>query len=183
MKGLSPENDDYQDEPEESFISIENDPSLEALFQEQSSDTLPTTSTMTEQQNLTNKKETKRLNKQVSWSDTQDKKNRSSDSGSESSDEEDSLPNSKSVCDKCSSKTACCNCDSGVALDDQVEVNVKDSKTESDADEMKGNEKDVESGKFDGVFSDTDDSEGSVERYKSERAIRTYSESSVETLW
>ena len=166
MKGLSPENDDHQDELEESFISINNDSSLQALFQEQSPETLPTTLPMTEQQNSANKKEAKRLNKQVSWSDTQDIKNGSSDSGSESSEEEDSLPNSKSVCDKCFSKTACCNCDSGVALDDRLEDKDKDSKTETDADEMKGKEKDVEPGKFDGVFSDTDDSEGSAERYK-----------------
>lgn len=108
----------------------------------------------------TDNKQRKKLNKQVSWGDKQDTRSESSDSGDESSreDENEKLNN---ICDKCTLEFECCNCDSEVALDEQCTKKEKDSSTE---DQAKDKEKDVEPGKFDGVFSDTDDSEGSGER-------------------
>ncbi|KAJ7388896.1 hypothetical protein OS493_035043 [Desmophyllum pertusum] len=88
MKGLSPENDDYPDVPEESFTSFIHDESLKDIFQDRSLETQSGT------------------------------------------------------------------------LPDCVE---KDGKSEEMEDESNGKEKDVEPGKFDGVFSDTDDSEASAE--------------------
>lgn len=165
MKGLSPENDDFLDETEESFISVTGNPSLEDHVQ--SLETQPTISLINKQENSTDKKETNKLNKQVSWHDKEDMKNESSDSGDESSDEDESLEESKTVRDKCSSESACCKCDSGVGLVDQMTEQGEACNTKN-GDESKGKEKDAEPGKFDGVFSDTDDSEGSAERYKQE---------------
>ena len=164
MKGLSPENDDYPDVPEESFTSFIHDESLKDIFQDRSletqSGTLPD---VNKQQTSTDNKQTKKLNKQVSWHDTQDAKNENTDSDDESSQEDENTEKLNIVCDKCSLEIKCCNCDSGVALDQCVE---KDGKSEEMEDESNGKEKDVEPGKFDGVFSDTDDSEASAERYK-----------------
>ena len=162
MKGLSPENDDCVDEPEESFLSADNDPSMEGLFQEQSLETQ--TSCMTDGQDSVSKKETKKLKKQVSWNDGQSTKDKTSDSDADSS-EEDEKP--APICEKRPSEiSASCNCDSEIALDDQVENEAEENQTANGSDEAKGKDKDVEPGKFDGVFSDTDESEGSDERYK-----------------
>lgn len=168
MKGLSPENDDCVDEPEESFISADNDPSMEGLFQEQSLETQ--TSCMTDGQDSVSKKETqklKKLKKQVSWNDGQSTKDKTSDSDSDSSEEDENISKPAPICEKRPSEiSASCNCDSEIALDDQVENEAEENQTANGSDEAKGKDKDVEPGKFDGVFSDTDDSEGSDERYK-----------------
>ena len=162
MKGLSPEIDDFLDDTEDTFISASNGLSpTEAPFQEQPPEA--TTSANIEQQNSTDKKDTNKLSKQVSWSDTQNMKNESFDTSDESSEEDESSKKSNNFCDKCLSGISCCNCDIGEALDDQVKE--KDSKTEDVGDETEGREKDTEPRKFDGVFSDTDDTEGSAERY------------------
>ena len=155
MKGLSPENDDILDETEESFFPANDDSSLDALFEEQSADARSTTSTTNEQQTLIDKKETSKLNKQVSWSDNKDAKNESSDSDNDSSEEDESSQKSETVSHY--------KCDSGVALDDQLMEKEKDKTGDEDTPE--GKEKVDEPRKFDGVFSDTDDSEGSDERY------------------
>ena len=163
MKGLSPEDDDCVDE--ESFISADNDPSIEGLFQEQSLETQ--TSCMTDGQGPVSKRETKKLQKQVSWNDRQSTKDKTSDADSDSSEEDENISKPAPTCDKCSSEISTSyNCDSEIALDDQVENKAEGNQTANGSDEAKGKEKDVELGKFDGVFSDTDDSEGSDERYK-----------------
>ena len=165
MKGLSPEDDDCVDEPEESFISADNDPSIEGFFQEQSLETQ--TSCMTDGQDPVSKKETKKLKKQVSWNDGQSSKDKTSDSDSDSSEEDENISNPAPISEKRPSEiSASCNCDSEIAFDDQVENKAEENQTANGTDEAKGKEKDVEPGKFDGVFSDTDDSEGSDERYK-----------------
>lgn len=161
MKGLSPESNEYLDEKEDSFISvIQNEPFKDEQLLETQSANLPANNVETSSDD----KQTKKLNKQVSWRDSQDAKSESSDSGDESSQEDENLKKLTSVCDKCSFEVECCNCDSGVALDDQCTVKEKDSKTDQVQDEVTEKEKDVEPGKFDGVFSDTDDSEASGER-------------------
>ena len=160
MKGLSPEDDDCVDEPEGSFISADNDPSTEGLFQEQSFETQ--TSCMTDGQDSFSKKETKKLKKQVSWNDGQSTKDKTSDSDSDSSEEDENISKPAPTCEECSSQISA----SEIALDDQVENKAEENQTANGSDEAKGKEKDVEPGKFDGVFSDTDDSEGSDERYK-----------------
>ena len=165
MKGLSPEDDDCVDEPEESFISADNDPSIEGFFQEQSLETQ--TSCMTDGQDPVSKKETKKLKKQVSWNDGQSTNNKTSDSDSDSSEEDENISKPAPICEKRPSEiSASCNCDSEIAPDDQVENKAEENQMANGSDEAKGKEKDVEPGKFDGVFSDTDDSEGSDERYK-----------------
>lgn len=165
MKGLSPEDDDCVDEPEESFISADDDPSIEGLFQEQSLETQ--TSCMTDGQGPVSKRERKKLQKQVSWNDRQSTKDKTSDADSDSSEEDENISKPAPTCDKCSSEiSASYNCDGEIALDDQVENKAEGNQTANGSDEAKGKEKDVEPGKFDGVFSDTDDSEGSDERYK-----------------
>ena len=165
MKGLSPENDDCVDGPDESFISADNDPSIEGLFQEQSLETQ--TSCMTDGHHPVGKKETKKLKKQVSWNDRQSTKDKSSHSDSDSSEEDENISKPAPISEKRSSEvSASCNCDGEIALDDQVENKAAENQTAIGSDQAKGKEKDVEPGKFDGVFSDTDDSEGSEERYK-----------------
>ena len=159
MKGLSPETDDYVDEPEESFLSADNDPSIEGLFQEQSLEIQ--TSCMTDGQDSASKVETK---KQVSWNDRQSTNDTTSDSDSDSSEDEN-ISKPARICDKCSSEiSGSCNCDSGIALDDQVENKAEENQMANGSEEPREKEKDAEPGKFDGVFSDTDDSEGSDER-------------------
>ena len=167
MKGQSPENDDILDDTEESFFPANDDSSLEALFQEQSAEAQSTASTTNKQQTLIDKKEKSKFNKQVSWSDNKDTKNESSNSGDESSEEDENSQKSETVCEKCLSNVLNCKCDSGVALDDNLMGKEKDVKT-GDEDGPEGKEKVDEPRKFDGVFSDTDDSEGSAERYKQE---------------
>lgn len=164
MKGLSPETDDYLDEPEESFISADNDPSIEGLFQEQSLGTQ--TSCMTDGQDSATKVETKKLKKQVSWNDRQSTNDTTSDSDSDGSEEDENISKPARICEKCSSEISgsCCNCDGGIALDDQVENKAEENQMANGSDEPREKEKDAEPGKFDGVFSDTDDSEGSDER-------------------
>ena len=156
MKGLSPESDKYLDEKDDSFISvIQNEPLKDEQSTEPQSATLP----VNKGESSSDHKQTKKLNKQVSWSDVQDAKSESSDSSDESSQEDEDSKKLHSVCDKDSSEIKSCDCDSGVALNDQ-----KDCKTDQVEGEVKEKEKDDEPGKFDGVFSDTDDSEGSGER-------------------
>lgn len=163
MKGLSPENDEYLDEKDDSFISvIQNEPLKDEQSTEPQSATLP----INEEETSSDHKRTRKLNKQVSWSDTRDAKSESSDSGDESSQEDENSEKLNSVCDKCSFEIKSCNCDSGVALTDHCTLKEKDSKTDQVEGEVKEKEKDDEPGKFDGVFSDTDDSEASGERYK-----------------
>ena len=179
MKGLSPESDEILDETEESFFPENDDSSLDALFEEQSADAQSTTSTTNKQQTLIDKKETSKLNKQVSWSDNKDAKNESSDSDDENSEEDESSQKSETVFEKCFSEVSHCKCDSGVALNDQLMEKEKDVKT-GDEDRPEGKEKVDEPKKFNGVFSDTDDSEGSDERYK--RELNTYLEISFVTF-
>lgn len=69
-----------------------------------------------------------------------------------------------SVCDKCFFEIKSCNCDSGVVLNDYCIVKEKDSKIDLVEGEVKEKKKDDELGKFDGVFSDIDDSEVFGER-------------------
>lgn len=158
MKGLDPEDNGYLDENEDSATSvIQNGP----LKDDQSPETQSKTLLVNKVETSTDSKQIKKLNKQVSWGDTQDAKNESSDSGDESSQEDE---NSNITCETCSLNIKCCNCDSGVALDHQCTKKEKDSETEEIENETKEKEKDVEPGKFDGVFSDTDDSEASGER-------------------
>ena len=161
MKGLSPENDEYLNEEEDSFVSvIQNEP----LKDEESTETQSATLPVSEGETSSDHKQTKKLNKQVSWSDIKDAKSESSDSGDESLQEDEDSKKLNSVCDKCSFEIKSCNCDSGVALNDHCTVKEKDSKTDQVEGEVKEKEKDDEPGKFDGVFSDTDDSEASGER-------------------
>ena len=161
MKGLSPENDEYLNEEEDSFVSvIQNEP----LKDEESTETQSATLPVSEGETSSDHKQTKKLNKQVSWSDIRDAKSESSDSGDESLQEDEDSKKLNSVCDKCSFEIKSCNCDSGVALNDHCTVKEKDSKTDQVEGEVKEKEKDDEPGKFDGVFSDTDDSEVSGER-------------------
>ena len=161
MKGLSPENDEYLDELDDSFISVvQNEP----LKDEQSTETQSATLPVSEGETSSDHKQTKKLNKQVSWSDTRDAKSDSSDSGDESLQEDEDSKKLNSVCDKCSFEIKSCNCDSGVALNDHCMVKEKDSKTDHGEGDVKDKDKDDEPGKFDGVFSDTDDSEASGER-------------------
>ena len=161
MKGLSPENDEYLNEEEDSFVSvIQNEP----LKDEESTETQSATLPVGEGETSSDHKQTKKLNKQVSWSDIRDTKSESSDSGDESLQEDEDSKKLNSVCDKCSFEIKSCNCDSGVALNDHCTVKEKDSKTDQVEGEVKEKEKDDEPGKFDGVFSDTDDSEASGER-------------------
>ena len=151
IKGLSPENDDYLDEKEESFISvIQNEP-----LKDEQSLALPVNNGETS----SDEKQTKKLNKQVSWSEAQDinAKRESPDSGDESLQEDENS-------EKLNSEMKSCNCDSGVALNGQCTLKENDSKTDQMEGEDKEKEKDVEPGKFDEVFSDTDDSEASDER-------------------
>lgn len=158
IKGLSPENDDYLDEKEENFISvIQNEP-----IKDEQSPALPVNNGETS----SDEKQTKKLNKQVSWSDAQDinAKRESSDSGDESLQEDENSEKLNSVCDNCSIEMKSCNSDSGVALNGQCTLKENDSETDQMEREDKEKEKDVEPGKFDGVFSDTDDSEASDER-------------------
>lgn len=158
IKGLSPENDDYLDEKEENFISvIQNEP-----LKDEQSPALPVNNGETS----SDQKQTKKLNKQVSWSEAQDinAKRESSDSGDESLQEDENSEKLNSVCENCSIEMKSCNCDSGVALIGQCTLKENDSKTDQMECEDKEKEKDVEPGKFDGVFSDTDDSEASDER-------------------
>lgn len=161
MKGLSPENDEYLNEEEDSFVSvIQNEPLKDEESTEIQSATLP----VSEGETSSDHKQTKKLNKQVSWSDIRDAKSESSDSGDESLQEDEDSKKLNSVCDKWSFEIKSCNCDSGVALNDHCTVKEKDSKTDQVEGEVKEKEKDDEPGKFDGVFSDTDDSEASGER-------------------
>lgn len=161
MKGLSPVNDEYLNEEEDSFVSvIQNEP----LKDEESTETQSATLPVSEGETSSDHKQTKKLNKQVSWSDIKDAKSESSDSGDESLQEDEDSKKLNSVCDKCSFEIKSCNCDSGVALNDHCTVKEKDSKTDQVEGEVKEKEKDDEPGKFDGVFSDTDDSEASGER-------------------
>lgn len=161
MKGLSPVNDEYLNEEEDSFVSvIQNEP----LKDEESTETQSATLPVSEGETSSDRKQTKKLNKQVSWSDIKDAKSESSDSGDESLQEDEDSKKLNSVCDKCSFEIKSCNCDSGVALNDHCTVKEKDSKTDQVEGEVKEKEKDDEPGKFDGVFSDTDDSEASGER-------------------
>lgn len=158
IKGLSPENDDYLDEKEENFISvIQNEP-----LKDEQSLALPFNNGETS----SDQKQTKKLNKQVSWSDAQDinAKRESSDSGDESLQEDENSEKLKSLCDNYSIEIKSCNSDSGVALNGQCTLKENDSKTVQMEGEDKEKEKDVEPGKFDGVFSDTDESEASGER-------------------
>ena len=149
MKGLSPENDENLDEKEDSFISvIQNEP----IKDEQSTETQSATLPVSEGETSSDHKQTKKLDKQVSWSDTRDAKSESSDSGDESLQDDEDSKKLNSVSD------------SGVALNDHCMVKEKDSKTDQAEGEVKEKEKDDEPGKFDGVFSDTDDSEASGER-------------------
>lgn len=157
MKGLSPENDEYLDEKDDSFIS-------EPLKDEQSTETQSATLPVNEAETSSDHKQTKKLNKQVSWSDARDAKSESSDSGDESLQEDEDSKKLNSLCDKCSFEIKSCNCDSGVDLNDHCIVKEKDSKADQVEGEVKEKEKDDEPGKFDGVFSDTDDSEASGER-------------------
>lgn len=160
MKGLSPENNETLNENEDSVTSvIQNEP----LKDDESPETQSMSFPVNKEETSTNNEQIKKLNKQVSWGDTQDAKNESSDSGDESS-QEDENSEKMNICDTCSLEIKSCNCDSGVVLDDQCSKKEKDSKTEVMEDETKEKEKDVEPGKFDGVFSDTDDSEASGER-------------------
>ena len=152
MKGLSPESDEYLDEKDDSFISvIQNEPLIDEQSTETQSETLP----VNNRETSSGHKQTKNLNKQVSWSDARDAKSESSDSGDESSQEDEDSKKLHSVCD---------NCDSGVALNDHCIVKEKDSKIDQVEGEVEEKEKDDEPGKFDGIFSDTDDSEASGER-------------------
>lgn len=161
MKGLSPENDEYLNEDEDSFVSvIQNEP----LKDEESTETQSATLPVSKGETSSDHKQTKKLNKQVSWSDIRDAKSESSDSGDESLQEDEDSKKLNSVCDKCSFEIKSCNCDSGVALNDHCTVKEKDSKTDQVESEVKEKEKDDEPRKFDGVFSDTDDSEASGER-------------------
>lgn len=161
MKGLSPVNDEYLNEEEDSFVSvIQNEP----LKDEESTETQSATLPVSEGETSSDHKQTKKLNKQVSWSDIKDAKSESSDSGDESLQEDEDSKKLNSICDKCSFEIKSCNCDSGVALNDHCTVKEKDSKTDQVEGEVKEKEKDDEPGKFDGVFSDTDDSEASGER-------------------
>lgn len=161
MKGLSPVNDEYLNEEEDSFVSvIQNEP----LKDEESTETQSATLPVSEGETSSDRKQTKKLNKQVSWSDIKDAKSESSDSGDESLQEDEDSKKLNSICDKCSFEIKSCNCDSGVALNDHCTVKEKDSKTDQVEGEVKEKEKDDEPGKFDGVFSDTDDSEASGER-------------------
>ena len=165
MKGLSPEDDDILDETEESFIPVHDDLSIEALFQEQLPENQSISAPTDKQQTFTDKKETNKLNKQVSWGDTKKEKHDSSESGDESSEEDEGSQNSKTVCEKCSAEL--CKCDSGVvALDNQLIDKEKDVKT-GDDEKLDEKEMNIEARKFDGVFSDTDESEESAERYES----------------
>ncbi|XP_078352937.1 uncharacterized protein LOC144637734 isoform X1 [Oculina patagonica] len=160
MKGLSPEDNGYLDENEDNVTSvIQNEPLKDDQSPETQSMSLPVNKVETSSDN----KQIKKLNKQVSWGDKQDAKNESSDSGDESSQEDENSEKLNITCDTCSLEIKSCNCDSGVALDDQCSKKEKDSKTEEMENEAKEKENDVEPGKFDGVFSDTDDSEASGE--------------------
>lgn len=179
MKGLSPESGDILGETEESFFPANDDSSLKAVFEERSADAQSTTSTTNKQQTLIDKKETSKFNKQVSWSDNKDAKNESSDSDDENSEEDESSQKSETVCEKGFLEASHCKCDSGVALNDYFMAKEKDVKT-GDEDGLEGKEKVDEPRKFDGVFSDTDDSEGSDERYK--RELNTYLEISFVTF-
>ena len=161
MKGLSPESDEYLDEKDDNFISvIQNEP----LKDDQSTETQSETLLVNNGETSSDRKQTKKLNKQVSWSDARDAKSESSDSGDESSQEDEDSKKLHSVCDKNSFEIESCNCDSGVALNDHCIVKEKDSKKDQGEGEVGEKEKDDEPGKFDGVFSDTDDSEASGER-------------------
>ena len=151
-------NDDYLDERDDSFISvIQNEP----LKDKQSTETQSATLKVSEGETSSDHKQAKKLNKQVSWSDTRGAKSESSDSGDENLQEDEDSKNLNSVC---SSEIKSCNCDSGVALNDHYTLKEKDSKADQGEGEVKEKEKDDEPGKFDGVFSDTDESEASGER-------------------
>ncbi|XP_020611801.1 uncharacterized protein LOC110050239 isoform X2 [Orbicella faveolata] len=179
MKGLSPENDEYLDEKDDSFISvIQSEPLKDEQSTEPQSATLP----INEEETSIDHKRTRKLNKQVSWSDTRDAKSESSDSGDESSQEDENSEKLNSVCDKCSFEIKSCNCDSGVALNDHCTVKEKDSKTDQVEGEVKEKEKDDEPGKFDGVFSDTDDSEASGESEDEEEDFSKGAEDFVEAV-
>ena len=153
MNGLSPENFENLDEKYDSFTSvIQNEP----LEDEQSTETQSAALPISKGETSSDNKQSKKLNKQVSWSNGRNAKSESSDSGDESSQEDE---NSEKL-----NEMKNCNCDSVVALNDQCTVKEKDRKTDQVEGEVKEKEKDVEPGKFDGVFSDTDDSETSGER-------------------
>ena len=157
LKGLSPDDTEYLDDNDGSITSVIQ---YEPLNNCQSPETQSTTLLASKVENSTENKQRKKLNNQVSWGDKKDRNSESSGSGDESS-QEDENEKFSNICDKCTLEFECCNCDSGVALDEQCMKKEKDSTTE---DQAKAKEKDVEPGKFDGVFSDTDDSEGSGER-------------------
>lgn len=165
MKGLSPENDEYPDFNEDSLTLFASNEPWRDLLDEQPSETQSASLPANKKETKNDNNQTKKLSKQVSWGDGRDIKNESTDSGDESSQEDGSTEELNTVCDNCSLEMKCCTCDNGMIQNHQCkEMEKNDKAGEKNENEGKEKEKDVEPGKFDGVFSDTDDSDASAER-------------------
>ncbi|XP_022783132.1 uncharacterized protein LOC111323938 isoform X2 [Stylophora pistillata] len=166
MKGVSPESDEDPELTEDSLKPFISSKLWRDIFDEQSTETKSEDLPADKQETGNNNKETKNLSKQVSWNDdAQDVKNESTDSAHENSQEDDeSTDDLNTVYDECSTKRNTCKCDSKETKTHQY----KETEKNDLAEERNGNknetmERDVEPGKFDGVFSDTDDSDATAE--------------------
>ena len=166
MKSFSLENNHSSDFEMVKFTSVANGKETEHLRHGKESGMKDTSSSSNNFQvsRESRCKSVSKLSQQVSWSDTLDVQGKDPFSGDRCDEEKATV-----FCDKCASQISCCRCDSAVVLE-RLSIQCRDSETGNvteDDDINKDTEKD-EPGKFDGVFSDTDDSEGSAERYKTD---------------
>lgn len=166
MKGVTQESDEDPELTEDSLKPFISSELWRDVFDEQSAEMKSENLPAVKQETGNNNKKTKKLSKQVSWNDAPDVKNEPTDSADESSQEDDeSAEDLNAVCDERSMERNICKCDSKEKKKHQYNETEKNDKAEERKEnETKEKEKDVEPGKFDGVLSDTDDSDATAER-------------------